>query len=300
MTLGFIGFGEAAYCMCKGFRGEGLTDIIAYDAMQQDEKHGPLVHRRAAETATPLLQSAEDVAAQADVLFVAVPCMYCVSVAERVAGSLRAGTIYADVSASSPEEMQQAWAALKDKNVYFADVALLGSVPPDQHRVPILASGNGADRFRDTMTPYGMRIESIAGEPGQASAVKLIRSIYMKGVSAIMLEMMCAAEAYGVTDLVLDSLSRSMDPIPLASHLNRLITGMAVHSRRRSAELGSSVELQEKAGLEHLMSSAAQKTHDAVVQAGLCDRYAGERPKDWHEVVQEMNRLTKGKPPAQS
>jgi len=208
MKIGFIGFGEAAYSICKGFLQDNkLKDIVAYDAMMNDPRIGPVCRKRAEETAVTLLDTPEAVASIVNVLFVLVPCTQCVNVAATISNAVKPGTIYADLTASSPKEKEVVWKLLEDKHIYFADASLLGAVPPDLHRVPILASGNGANAFADTMNPYGMRIESIAGSAGQASAVKLVRSIYMKGVSAIMLEMMCLAQKYDVTEHVVSSIS---------------------------------------------------------------------------------------------
>lgn len=118
---------------------------------------------------------------------------------------------------------------------------MLGSLPKDKHQVPITASGNGAEKFRELMTPWGMRITLAGEKAGSASAIKLVRSIYMKGIASLMIEMLQAADAYGVADEVVASVSKSMDGISFTSHLDRLVTGSALHCTRRAAELKGSI-----------------------------------------------------------
>ena len=60
MKIGFIGFGEAAYNISLGLKGEGVTGIIAYDKMAGDPVMGPMVAGRAAEAEAALLDTAKE------------------------------------------------------------------------------------------------------------------------------------------------------------------------------------------------------------------------------------------------
>ena len=70
----------------------------------------------------------------------------------------------------------------------FTDVALLGTVPALGVRTPALASGDGAERFAELVQPLGMPVEVVGDEPGDAAGLKLLRSVFMKGVAASALE----------------------------------------------------------------------------------------------------------------
>jgi len=288
MKIGFIGFGEASYCISKGIREQNAVDIYAYDSLCSSSEQGRVVKTRAEECGVELLNCASEVAVQADVLFASVPSSKTLDVCEEVAGSLRSGRIYADVSASTPATKEQIWSTLKSGGVLFVDAAMLGSLPQDLHRVPITASGNGAKAFYDLMTPLGMRI-TLAGErPGAASAIKLVRSIFMKGLAACFYEMLLAADAYGVCDEVITSAAESLDGIPFVEHLNRLVTGTSIHAARRAAELKGSAAMLEECGLDSSMTEAAILKHELIGKFGFAERYAGRKPSDWREVIQLM------------
>ena len=145
-------------------------------------------------------------------------------VCNSVKDALTSEKIYADVSASAPKTKEKIWDAIKDSGVLFVDAAMLGSLPAERHKVPITASGNGATQFKECMEPYGMRITLAGDRPGAASAIKLIRSIYMKGVAALMIEMLQAADAYQVSNEVIRSIAESMDSTPFVPTMNRLVT----------------------------------------------------------------------------
>ena len=202
MKIGFIGFGEAAYNISLGLKGEGVTGIIAYDKMAGDPVMGPMVAGRAAEAGAALLDTAKEVAEQADVIFGAVPSSFALDVCDEIKDVLCEGKIYADVSASTPAVKEKIWEAVRDTGVKFVDAAMLGSLPKDKHQVPITASGNGADTLKEMMTPYGMKITTAGEKAGAASAIKLVRSIYMKGIASLMIEMLQAADAYDVSEEV--------------------------------------------------------------------------------------------------
>lgn len=289
MRIGFIGFGEAAYCICAGLHTQGVEDIIAFDAMANDRTMGKLVQERARETGVKLYDTATDVAKNADILFGAVPSSYTLDVCNAVVEHLHSGQIYADVSASTPKLKQEIWDLVKDTGVLFVDAAMLGSLPQDKHRVPITASGNGATEFRDQMAPYGMRITCVDGGPGAASAIKLVRSIFMKGTGALMVEMLQAADAYQVTDDVVSSIAKSMDGIPFTQHLDRLVIGTAIHATRRAAELKGSIQMSRESDLDETMTTAAKHKHDLLSELRFQERYIDAKPAGYGEIISVMN-----------
>lgn len=288
MKIGFIGFGEAAYNISLGLKGEGITGIIAFDKMAKDPVMGKMVTGRAAEAGVTLFNTAKEVAGEADVIFGAVPSSFAMDVCEEIKGVLGEGKLYADVSASTPSIKEKIWEAVKDTGVKFVDAAMLGSLPKDKHQVPITASGNGAVLFQELMSPLGMKITTAGEKAGAASAIKLVRSIYMKGIASLMIEMLQAADAYDVSDEVISSISKSMDNIPFTSHLDRLVTGTAIHCHRRAAELKGSIAMLEECGFSSAMTEAAKKRMEDMEAYDFAARYVEKKPDGWNEIIQVM------------
>ena len=288
MNIGFIGFGEAAYNIALGFSQNGTTGIRANDAMMNHPVMGQQVHTRAAEAQVELVEDAKEVARWADVLFAAVPSSFTMDVCNTVKDVLRPGQIYADVSASTPATKIAIWDKIKDTGVLFADAAMLGSLPQDKHRVPITASGNGAAKFKETMEPLGMRITLAGEKAGSASAIKLVRSIFMKGIASLMIETMQAADAYDVSKEIVASLSKSLDGIPFEQHLNRLVTGTAIHCSRRAAELKGSIAMLEESKLSPDMATAAKHRHEALAPYKFAEKYVSSKPAGWQEIIEAI------------
>ncbi|MGZ4310454.1 MAG: NAD(P)-dependent oxidoreductase, partial [Gaiellaceae bacterium] len=60
----------------------------------------------------------------------------------------------------------------------------LGVVPASGLATPALASGAGAGRFAELFRPLGMPVEVVGPRPGDAAGLKLLRSVFMKGMAA--------------------------------------------------------------------------------------------------------------------
>lgn len=288
MKIGFIGYGEAAFNISLGLGREGVSGIRATDAMMNHEVMGKQVHSRAQEAGVTLVNTNKEIAQWADIVFAAVPSSFTMDVCNDVKECLRPGQVYVDVSASTPTVKEAIWEAIKDTGVLFADAAMLGSLPKDKHQVPITASGNGAEKFHELMTPYGMKITLAGEKAGSASAIKLVRSIFMKGIAALMIDTMQAADAYGVSNEIVASLSKSLDGIPFTSHLDRIVTGTALHCTRRAAELKGSVAMQEEAGLNPEMTLASKHGHEALEKYEFAKRYVNNKPSGWQEIIEAI------------
>lgn len=288
MKIGFIGYGEAAYNISFGLNKEGLKGIRATDAMMNDSVMGKQVHTRAEAAGVTLVSSNKEIAQWADLIFAAVPSSFTMDVCKDIESVLRPGQLYVDVSASTPSIKQAIWEQVKNTGVLFTDAAMLGSLPKDQHRVPITASGNGAEEFKKLMTPYGMKITLAGEKAGAASAIKLVRSIYMKGIAGLMIEMLQAADAYGVSEEVVASISKSMDGIPFTSHLDRLVTGSALHCTRRAAELKGSIAMLGEANLSSDMTKATKQRLQDLEEYEFAKRYVDKKPSGWKEIIETI------------
>lgn len=285
MQLGFIGFGEAAFELSNGLKQESLQQISAYDAYVNDPIYGEIIRDRAAKAQVRLLDSPQKVIDEANVIIVAVPADKTYGVSQTLKPYLKKSSIYIDVSASTPAIKKQVSENVTEKGAFFVDAAMMGPLPVYKHKVPILASGSGADLFIELMTPYGMDICKVSDNPGDASAVKLIRSIYMKGVAALFVEMLEAAVAFRVEDLVIRSISETMNARTFEETMNRLVTGTAIHALRRSVELEGSIDMLESSQLDAMMTKAAKQKLQQLSQCNLKEKFKGQTPAHWLEVI---------------
>jgi len=183
--------------------------------------------------------------------------------AEEALPGLSESALYADLNTTSPALKRDIASRVRETGAAFADVALLGPVSTRGLRTPALASGPGARRFADTFEPLGMPVEVVSDEPGDAAARKLLRSVFMKGLAASVLESLAAAEAAGHAGW-LESEIAAVIGGPLCE---RLVDGSRRHAARRVDELGAARDLLRDLGVEPRITEAS-----ASVLVGLAGK----------------------------
>ncbi len=135
----------------------------------------------------------------------------------------------------------------------FADVALTGVVPSTGLATPALASGDGAERFAELFRPLGMPVDVVGPQPGDAAGLKLLRSVFMKGMAAAALESLAAARAAGAEERVYADIAAVIGE-PL---LERLLSGSEAHASRRVDEMRAAAAYLEELGIDPRVASAA-------------------------------------------
>jgi 3-hydroxyisobutyrate dehydrogenase-like beta-hydroxyacid dehydrogenase len=170
--------------------------------------------------------------------------------AREVADALGDDALYADLNTASPQLKRELAAALP---VLFADVALTGVVPSTGLATPALASGDGAERFAELFRPLGMPVDVVGPRPGDAAGLKLLRSVFMKGMAAAALESLAAAKAAGAEDRVYADIAAVIGE-PL---LERLLTGSEAHASRRVHEMRAAAAYLEELGVDPRVATAA-------------------------------------------
>ena len=174
--------------------------------------------------------------------------------------ALRPGAVYADLNTGAPALKRELAALVSGAGGLFADVALLGPVPARGLGTPALASGDGATAFADAFRPLGMPVEVISTEPGDAAAMKLLRSVFMKGLAAAAIESLEGAEAAGHAEWLRGELAAVIGE-PL---LERLLEGSRAHAERRVEEMEAAADLLRVLGVEPRIAAAS-----ASLLAGL-------------------------------
>jgi 3-hydroxyisobutyrate dehydrogenase-like beta-hydroxyacid dehydrogenase len=186
----------------------------------------------------------------ADVVLSVNAAAVALDAARGVAGALGPGALYADLNTGSPRLKRDVAAAVP---VQFADVALLGTVPSLGLRTPALASGAGAARFAELFRPLGMPVDVLGPEPGDAAGLKLLRSVFMKGVAAAAIESLEAARAAGAEERVRAEIAGVLGE-PL---LERLLSGSRAHAARRVDEMRAAAAYVEELGISPRVAEAA-------------------------------------------
>lgn len=288
MILGFIGFGGAGYGLAKGLRGAGLEEIRFHDCMQETQPYAEVIRLHANETGAIRAGTLGELLARVETVISCVTGAMAVSVARDASPFLKPGLLYVDVNTASPKVKETVAGIVEKTGAVFVDVAMMGAIPAYLHRVPILASGSGATRFQECMQHYGMNISVIGVKPGQASAIKMFRSVFMKGLLSLFLETLTATHRYGVDGMVLDSIAESLDGVPFLETARQQMTKGAVNAERMAHEMEEVISTLEELGVPAGMSRAAREKLLWCAGFDLRERFGGELPTTLAEVLQAI------------
>ncbi len=263
--LVFIGFGEAAYNISLGLKEAGFTSFAAYDAFASDPVRGLLIRQRAEETGVPLI-SLEEAEKEGEFIASMNSAKVALSVAESIIPSLEKGQVYVDLNSCAPTVEEAINSIPRKEGVLFCDAGVMGTVPGNRHKVPMFLAGDGAVRFHDAFEQYGMKLTVLNAPAGGASAIKMLKSVVMKGLPQLMFESYAGAEKYGVLDTLVESLSESLNGKTVEKLSNTFIARTMIHASRRSAEMKDVVDTLEALGVDASMTKAAVRKLDTLAE----------------------------------
>jgi 3-hydroxyisobutyrate dehydrogenase-like beta-hydroxyacid dehydrogenase len=285
--LGLIGVGEAGSAIAAGLRDGPGVPVTGFDS-------GPraITQRRADEAGIQLVDSLDDLARCSDIILCLAVSSAATAIAEAIAPVLRAEHIYADCNSAGPRRKRDVARIVEATGASFIDVAVMAAVLPHRHKVPLLLSGRRAEALAAALTDYDMNVEVLGPEPGQASAVKILRSLVVKGVEALLLECAIGAERFGVTERVFGSLAGTL-PDDWTAAASYLLGRSLAHGARRADELRQAADTLRDAGIAPLLAEASAARLQWLVDLGPLDIAA---EADYRTRIDAI--LSKAVPPA--
>ena len=284
-SLGFIGFGEAAFHIAKGLRAAGLSNILAYDIHTRTPGRGELIERRARESGVSLTASSRELASSCARLLSTVTADAALEAALQTVPFLDARHLYADLNSVAPATKQAIDTAVRGTGARFVEGAIMSPVPPHGHRVPILLGGGAAPEFAEAMAPWGMRLEVLGTEVGRAAAVKMFRSIVVKGLEALLFECVLGASRYGAEQKVFDSLGESFPGLDWDKLANYMIGRVVVHGERRAREMEEVAATLRARAIEPIMAEATARRQDWAGRLDLRSVFGSQGPAGYAEVL---------------
>jgi 3-hydroxyisobutyrate dehydrogenase-like beta-hydroxyacid dehydrogenase len=206
--------------------------------------------------------------AGADVVLALTPQADALTAITQAIDTIPSGALYADLSTSAATVKRSLAEVAASRGLAFADVALLSLVPGNGMRALALASGTGADRYVATMAPLGVPVTAIGDVAGDAATRKLLRSVMMKGLAALVVEAMRAADAAGLSEWLWGNL---VDEITSADEalLARLVRGTGTHSLRRLHEMEACEAQLLSLGIDPVMTRSTVESLRRIPVEGV-------------------------------
>ena len=267
--ISFIGFGEAGQAIASGLRESGIEQIAAWDILFPDAA-GAKLKAAGAQHGVRLATSAADAVRDADMVIAAVTAASSLEAARSVAPHLKSNPYYLDINSVSPGRKIDT-AALLNGRARYVDVAVIAPIHPARHKTPLLIAGPHADAVAPLLQELEMKQKIVSTETGKAAAIKMIRSVMIKGIEALTLECFLAAARADLLEEVTVSLKNNYPTLDWTKIADYNIERMANHGERRAAEMEESAVTLRELGLEPLMVEGTVKRQREMGALGKKD-----------------------------
>ncbi len=291
--ISFIGFGEAGQAIASGLRESGIERIAAWDILFPQTQGTRL--KVAGETmGVRLANSAADAVAETDMIIAAVTAASSVEAARSVAPHLKGSPYYLDINSVSPGRKQET-AKLLGEHARYIDVAVVAAIHPARHKTPLLIAGPHAVAISPLLNEMDMNLSVVGADIGQAAAIKMIRSVMIKGMEALTLECFLAASRAGVLEEVTASLQNNYPTLDFSKIADYNLERMASHGERRAAEMEESAATLRELGLDPLMVDSTVKRQREMGAIGKDDKVRATLKSGRIAMLDAISAVAKGR-----
>ena len=298
MKLAIIGYGEAGSAIAQGLRSEAALDDLAlacFDVKSREAETAGEISARAAQAGVTVCQTLDQALSDANLIFSTVTAGSALDVARSVAaimeddqGDTPAQPLYFDMNSVAPGTKREAADSLNQVGVGYVDTAVMAPIHPGLHQTPMLLAGPHAEAALVRLADLGMNLRAVGAETGRASAIKMLRSVVVKGLEALSAEMALAAVRAGVEDEVIASLDASYPGFDWSGRTAYNLERMATHGRRRAEEMEEVVRTLEELGISPDLSTGTLERQRRFGESALD---LSTTPEDLHSRVEATRKV---------
>ena len=289
--VALIGFGEAGSLLGEGLVKAGLL-VTTFDIkIQTPEGRADLVRSTEA-TGVLLAETLQHALTGCDLVISAVTASAAALVAEKAGPLLLPNQVFLDINSVSPSTKAHDRNAIESGGAQYVEAAVMAPVPPYGLKVPMLLGGTQAQALSEALNAFDMRTRAVSTDIGVASAIKMCRSVMIKGIEALTVECLTAARRYGAQNEVLASLAETFPGMGWTDRQpHYLISRVAEHGKRRAAEMQEVAETLSDVRVDPVMALATAKVQDAFVESmqkkGVV--YLKDHAFDWPTFIDQLN-----------
>ena len=289
-SIGFVGYGEVGKIFSAGLQAKpGVTSVSVWDLKLGDPltRDAETAHARAA--GVTAMASMAALCERSRFILSAVTASNTLAVAREAAQHIRPGSVFLDLNSASPGTKQQCAALIDAAGAHYVEAGVMTSVPPHGIRVPMLLGGAQAAALAQALHAWGLDARAVSEQLGVASAIKMCRSVMIKGLEALVIESYATARQYGVEDHVLPTLAETFPSIDWQQTGAYFFSRVVQHGKRRAEEMRESANTVREAGFEPFMASAIADKQQWVADQAAAGVFSG-LPKDarWQDYADRL------------
>lgn len=274
-SVAFVGFGEAGSALGAAIASRG-AQVRACDVRERAPVAGVAI--------VPLA----DALRGASVVLSTVTTSVALEAARQCAPHLGAGQIYVDLNATDPAMKLEIERAIAPSGAAFVEGAILGAVGVSGAKTEILLGGAHAkDAERLLTRELGLNARFYSDTVGRASMFKMLRSVFSKGLEALLIEFLVAGERAGIREDLWREVTELTARHPFEQSASNWVRSHATAHARRHVEVKQVAQVLRGLGLEPVMTGATERFFERSGRLGLRERFA-ETPASMDEVIRHF------------
>lgn len=288
--IGLAGYGEVGKIFAAGLKPQ-VAQASAWDLKFAQAATAGAERAHAQALGVQACASMQELCAASDLVISAVTASNTLAVAEEAARHIRPGAVFLDLNSASPGTKQQAAAAIEARGAHYVEAGVMTSVPPYGIRVPMLLGGAKAAELAQVLAGWGMDAKAVSEQLGVASAIKMCRSVMIKGLEALVIESYATARAYGVEDHVLPTLQETFPSIDWSRQGAYFFSRVVQHGQRRAEEMREAANTVREAGFAPLMTASIADKQQWVADQARAGVFAGlAKDAPWQDYADRLLR----------
>lgn len=260
MKLAIIGCGEVGRLYAR-------AAAESFEVVLCDAYPSPAARELAVEMGMSLHERAGDWLAGVDRVWSCVTGDVAAAVAEQTGSFLAQGALFVDMSTATPADKQSSADFLRGRGIEYADAVIMGAIGMTGLRTSLLVSGDAAEAAVADFATIGAPSRALENaRPGDAAALKLLRTVLTKGVEALAVECLVSAEKQGVREELYRVLG-DIDTQGFTAFLDAVVRSHLLHAERRSHEVERAVAQLDQAHLPSSVLAGTRTLYERTVHS---------------------------------
>jgi 3-hydroxyisobutyrate dehydrogenase-like beta-hydroxyacid dehydrogenase len=290
LRIGFIGFGEVGSVFAAAIAQRGAASVAAYDALFDQAGGAAELQKRAANAAVRFLPRAELVR-ECDWIVSTVTTTAALAAAQAAAGGLGVGKTYVDLNSTAPAVKQEVARVVGASGAHFVEGAILSAIGVSGAAAKILIGDADGPASAEALARCGLNAVFYSREIGRAAAFKLLRSVFSKGMEALLIEFLVAGHRAGLQDDLWREVVELFDRGSFERTATNWVASHATAHERRYHEVSQVVEELRALGVDPIMTAAAEEVFRRSGDLRLKQKFSGHAPTR-DEVIARLARAT--------
>ncbi|MEO7144266.1 MAG: DUF1932 domain-containing protein [Bryobacteraceae bacterium] len=282
LRFGLIGHGVVGSLFARLLRAHA-AEVVSYDVLLDRAGTAEQMRLRiAADGARPA--TLEQAVRESEYVLAIAPTQACREAAVSAAKYLQAGQVYFDFASTSPAVKREIAAIVDCSGAQFVEGVILGAVGASLACPAILVGGAAAEPAADVLNHYGLRTRFYSLAIGRASAFKMIRSIFSKGMETLLIETLLSARRADLLDEVWDEIRETLAPDRMERTLETWIRSHALSSGRRYCEMLEVGRFLKELNVQPILTRAAADVFRRSNELGIAAGFEHE-PERFTDVI---------------